>query len=90
MRQFRNLSIWKRGVDCSLFNPAFCTEKVREQYGIKEKYLLSYVGRLAPEKDLETLLMTADHPTLQKDVHWLIAGDGPLKKKNLKNALPPT
>ncbi|ATH92862.1 glycosyltransferase family 4 protein [Bacillus glycinifermentans] len=86
MRQFRNLSIWKRGVDCCLFNPAFRTEKVREQYGIKERYLLSYVGRLAPEKDLETLLMTADHPSLQKDVHWLIAGDGPFKKELEKRA----
>ncbi|MCY8089829.1 glycosyltransferase family 1 protein [Bacillus sonorensis] len=85
-KQFKNLSIWKRGVDCSLFHPDFRSGKVREQYGIKEKYLLSYVGRLAPEKDLETLLKIADHPALQKDVHWLIAGDGPLKKELEKRA----
>ncbi|KAA6481628.1 glycosyltransferase family 4 protein [Bacillus swezeyi] len=85
-KQFRNLSIWKRGVDGSLFNPSFTSEQVRIRYGIKETYILSYVGRLAPEKDLETLLKIANHPSLKKDVHWLIAGDGPLKKELEKQA----
>ncbi|MDE1454672.1 glycosyltransferase family 1 protein, partial [Bacillus paralicheniformis] len=85
-KQFRNLSIWKRGVDCSLFSPAHQTEHIRKRYGIKETYILSYVGRLAPEKDLETLLKIASHPNLKDGVHWLIAGDGPLKKELEKRA----
>ncbi|MGG1489588.1 glycosyltransferase family 1 protein [Bacillus licheniformis] len=85
-KQFRNLSIWKRGVDCSQFSPAHQTEHIRRRYGIKETYILSYVGRLAPEKDLETLLKIASHPALKDDVHWLIAGDGPLKKELEKRA----
>ncbi|MFN2747532.1 glycosyltransferase family 4 protein [Bacillus sp. z60-18] len=85
-KRFRNLSIWRRGVDCSRFHPSFKSEQVRERYGIKETYILSYVGRLAPEKDLETLLKIARHPSLRKDVHWLIAGDGPLKKELEKQA----
>ncbi|WP_456277921.1 glycosyltransferase family 4 protein [Bacillus sp. AK128] len=86
---FTNLYLWSRGVDSTLFKPNPLSSTIREQYQIKEKYILSYVGRLAPEKDIQTLSETIrslpNH--LQKQIHWLIVGDGPLKEE-LANQVP--
>ncbi|MEK4148032.1 glycosyltransferase family 1 protein [Robertmurraya sp. FSL W8-0741] len=79
-RGFTNVDIWSRGVDCSLFHPHFSSTRLREQYKITEPYILSYVGRLAPEKDLDVLMEIAKRlPShIQNKVHWIIAGNGPL------------
>ncbi|MCM3650846.1 glycosyltransferase family 4 protein [Metabacillus litoralis] len=85
---FQNLRIWGRGVDCNLFHPNYSKQEVREQFQIKEKYILSYVGRLAPEKDIETLLsLSLQLPEkIKNQVHWLIVGDGPSKEEMSKKA----
>ncbi|PEI41675.1 glycosyl transferase [Bacillus pseudomycoides] len=51
--------------------------------------MLSYVGRIAPEKDTETL-RTLIHTTIKErkdNIHWLIAGNGSLAEE-LREALP--
>lgn len=82
-RNFRNLEIWPRGVDCHLFHPHYEKKAVREKYTISKKYLLSYVGRLAPEKDVDTLLAVTQSipPEINKDIQWLWVGDGPLREE---------
>lgn len=77
---FQDLHVWSRGVDCNVFHPYYNEQTFRKKYNINAPNILSYVGRLAPEKDIETLL-TIMKRTIQdrKDgVHWLIVGDGPL------------
>lgn len=79
---FTNLELWPRGVDCQLFHPFYDQAAVKKQYcQPQETYLLTYVGRLAPEKDLHTLLAAARSlpPELNKQIQWLIIGDGPLR-----------
>ncbi|MFV2048199.1 glycosyltransferase family 4 protein [Metabacillus sp. YM-086] len=85
---FSNLHIWGRGVECQLFHPNYPSEEIRHKYRIKEKYILSYVGRLAPEKDIETLMnITQSLPQNMKNhIHWLIVGDGPSKEDMQKKA----
>lgn len=85
---FSNIRIWGRGVDCNLFHPNYSVQEVREQYQINEKYILSYVGRLAPEKDIETLLnISLQLPEIiRSQIHWLIVGDGPSKEEMVKSA----
>ncbi|MBO1513153.1 glycosyltransferase family 4 protein [Metabacillus bambusae] len=85
---FSNIRIWGRGVDCSLFHPNYSNKRIREQYGIKEKYILSYVGRLAPEKDIETLMkISLQLPEkIRNQIHWIIVGDGPSKEEMVKEA----
>lgn len=77
---FHNLGIWSRGVDCSLFHPDDADNAIRRKYAIKAKHILSFAGRLAPEKDIETLqkVMKNVNEKMGDDVHWLIVGDGPL------------
>jgi glycosyltransferase involved in cell wall biosynthesis len=89
-RGFSNLEIWPRGVDCQLYHPKYEKTIVRNRYEISTKFVLTYVGRLAPEKDLKTLMKIADSlpPEINKHIHWLIAGDGPLLDE-LKSAAQP-
>lgn len=78
-RGFTGVSIWKRGVDCDLFSPKNRGGLIREKFKITEKYILLFVGRLAPEKDLDILyeIIKKLPPPLNACVHWLIVGDGP-------------
>ncbi|KEK24568.1 glycosyltransferase family 4 protein [Bacillus gaemokensis] len=88
---FQNLYIWGRGIDCSLFHPAYNKDLFRKKYNITAPFILSYVGRIAREKDIETL-RTLIHTTIKErsdDIHWLIAGDGPLAAE-LHETVPPT
>jgi glycosyltransferase involved in cell wall biosynthesis len=80
---FTNLVIWPRGVDCQLFHPYYDKLSVRQQYSIRKKYLLTYAGRLAPEKNVEILLNAAKllPPHIGESIHWLIVGDGPLREQ---------
>ncbi|MCM3246606.1 glycosyltransferase family 1 protein [Cytobacillus oceanisediminis] len=86
---FSNLELWPRGVDCKLFHPYCDKLSVRRQYSISKKYLLTYAGRLAPEKNVDILPDIAQllPPHFEEDIHWLIVGDGPLRKQ-LQEAAP--
>ncbi|MFJ5621549.1 glycosyltransferase family 4 protein [Peribacillus loiseleuriae] len=86
---FTNLELWGRGVDCTLFHPDYDKKAVLKQYGIRKKYLLTYVGRLAPEKDVKTLLSIAKSipAYINEQIQWFIVGDGPLREE-LENEAP--
>ncbi|WP_212935387.1 glycosyltransferase family 4 protein [Bacillus hominis] len=87
---FQALYIWGRGVDCTLFHPTYNKGLFRKKYNITAKYVLSYVGRLAPEKDIDTLQTLIQTTNKERDdIHWLIAGDGPLAK-GLQENVPKT
>ncbi|WP_226646002.1 glycosyltransferase family 4 protein [Mesobacillus subterraneus] len=85
---FKNLHLWPRGVDCELFQPFYDKLAVRKRYSIRKEYILSYAGRLAPEKSAGVLLEIARKmpPQIADKVHWLIVGDGPMKKQLEKDA----
>jgi glycosyltransferase involved in cell wall biosynthesis len=64
----KNLMLWPRGVDTDLFNPENPTSLAGE------KPIFMYMGRVAPEKNLEAFLKL-DLPGTK-----YIVGDGPAKK----------
>ncbi|MBM4763024.1 glycosyltransferase family 1 protein [Bacillus sp. B15-48] len=90
MNEFSNLEVWPRGVDCQLFHPFYDQYSVRQKYKIRKPYILSYVGRLAPEKDVHILLDVAKSLPLHiaENVQWMIVGDGPLREIVEKEAPP--
>jgi glycosyltransferase involved in cell wall biosynthesis len=54
----RRVEIWTRGVDAQLFSPAHRDEALRRSLGLAgDDVLLLYVGRLAPEKNLDALVL---------------------------------
>jgi glycosyltransferase involved in cell wall biosynthesis len=85
---FANLEIWSRGVDCQLFHPFYDKNAVRKKYSLTNKYLLTYVGRLAPEKGVHSLLEISKSMTgeMIHQIDWLVVGDGPLREDLQKKA----
>jgi phosphatidylinositol alpha 1,6-mannosyltransferase len=69
--------LWGRGVDVSLFSPAWrsdaLTRALRRELAPGGETLLGYVGRLAPEKELDRLVELADLP----GTRLVVVGDGP-------------
>ncbi|OCL28559.1 glycosyl transferase family 1 [Orenia metallireducens] len=76
----KDLAIWDRGIDTSLYSPDYQNDDLRRKYGLKDKITLLYVGRLAPEKNLSLLIksMKILNQKYQDKVKLLITGNGPL------------
>lgn len=77
-----NLEIWRRGVDQNLFNPGWRSEELRWRHGLDGKTVLLYVGRLAPEKNVDILLKALTIANLAwENLHLLVVGDGPSRRE---------
>ena len=78
LRQLEELDIpgtalWPRGVDLEAFHPRYRDTALRERLAPDGRLLVGYVGRLAPEKELELLSCLADDPRLR----LVVVGGGP-------------
>lgn len=89
-RGFSRVELWRRGVDTHLFHPGRAHEGFRERYHIGQRRILLYVGRIAPEKDLDVLVQAIKHlsQSLRDRVHWVLVGDGPMREELEAEALP--
>ena len=85
---YKNTKIWTRGVDTSLFNPIQKDLNFKSKIGLSETdILLLYVGRLAPEKNIGSLLETFKKArnTLSKqgkNLFLALVGTGPLVEQS--------
>lgn len=74
---FRRLERWGRGVDAVGFHPRHRDTPAGRELRVRllggREVLVGYVGRLAPEKDVERLRAVADLP----GVRVVVVGDGP-------------
>lgn len=77
---FLNLRIVARGVDTTRFSPQHRDSALRAHWGATDSTLvLLYVGRLAAEKNLETLMQSFETIRAKHgDVRLVLVGDGPL------------
>lgn len=86
---YRNVGVLGRGIDTVLFNPARRSAELRRAWGVDENSLVVlHVGRLAPEKNLDTVAaaftaLRAQYPLAR----MLWVGDGPQLAK-LRKKLP--
>ena len=74
---------WPRGVDQELFHPGRRDESLRARLAPHGELLVGYVGRLAPEKELELLA----HVDRLPGVRLVLVGGGP-EEARLKALLP--
>jgi len=78
---FSNVDILGRGVDSQLFTPQRRSAELRREWGLAaEDLTLMYVGRLAPEKNLDLAIETYyAMKRINGRVKFVIVGDGPLR-----------
>ena len=76
----KRLRLWPQGVDARLFHPTHATREWRKKLsgGQPEAKILLYVGRLAPEKDIERLKVAL---SAAPDACLAIVGKGPIQKE---------
>jgi glycosyltransferase involved in cell wall biosynthesis len=79
---FERLFVLGRGVDGSRFDPARRSLTLRRTWGASDDELVAlYVGRLAPEKNVE--LAVAAYRAMQRAhggaIRFVVVGDGPLR-----------
>lgn len=75
--------LWTRGVDTARFRPALRDESLRRELAPNGELIVGYVGRLAPEKQVELLAGVCG----LDGVRVVVVGDGP-SDTTLRAALP--
>lgn len=75
--------LWRRGVDTERFSPSRRDSAWRRVVAPGGETIVGYVGRLAPEKQVEDLRAIAELP----DVRLVVIGDGP-SRPALERMLP--
>jgi phosphatidylinositol alpha 1,6-mannosyltransferase len=81
-RGVSNTGIWSRGVDADRFHPMHRREEYRQQLGIAPgDTLVTYVGRIAREKDLDLLVQAWQllRPDTRRKL--VLVGRGPLQNE---------
>ncbi len=74
---------WARGVDIERFSPDHVDAELRAELAPNGELLVGFVGRLAPEKEVDRLAALAGVP----GIRVVVVGDGP-ELENLREQLP--
>ena len=74
---------WARGVDIDRFSPAHADAALRAELAPDGELLVGFVGRLAPEKEVDRLAALAGVP----GIRVVVVGDGP-ELESLREQLP--
>lgn len=85
----KKLVVVPRGVDANRFDPAKRSAELRREWGIGlAQPVCMYVGRLAPEKNLDLLVQAVERMrAVQPGLKCVLVGDGP-ERKSLEERHP--
>lgn len=73
-------------IDTTTFNPSVVGTDIRAKYGLQNKKILLYVGRIRPEKRVDNLIKALKiiHEKYEKNIYLLIVGAGPYETEEQK------
>ncbi|MBD3006812.1 glycosyltransferase family 1 protein [Streptomyces sp. 5-10] len=77
------IRLWPRGVDTERFHPSRRDPELRRSLAPGGELIVGYIGRLAPEKNVELLAPLSELPGIQV----VVVGDGP-SEPALRAAMP--
>jgi glycosyltransferase involved in cell wall biosynthesis len=82
--------LWTRGVDPLHFHPRFRSEAWRARFGVgRDDLLVTYIGRLAREKDIPRLLRAWEALKGERgNAQLVLAGQGPLAEGLTRRPVP--
>jgi glycosyltransferase involved in cell wall biosynthesis len=89
-RGVTHTGIWSRGVDPAEFHPRFRSDAYRARFGLGSNDLLvTYIGRIAREKNLELLLRAWEELVgIRGGGRLVLVGRGPLEDEIRRRELP--
>jgi glycosyltransferase involved in cell wall biosynthesis len=89
-RGVSHTGIWSRGVDPDEFHPRFRSERYRQALGLKpDDLLVTYIGRIAREKNLRHLLTAWEALRSERGSAALVfVGRGPLEDEIRRRRIP--
>ncbi|MBK8248614.1 MAG: glycosyltransferase family 1 protein [Gemmatimonadetes bacterium] len=88
---FDRTAVWSRGVDAATFSPVWRSPAFRRDLGVRDGDLLvAYVGRIAREKGIDSLMQGMRQAIRTHDVslRLMMVGDGPYEAE-ARAAAPP-
>lgn len=89
-RGVTHTGLWTRGVDPAHFHPCFRSEAWRARFGVgPDDLLVTYIGRLAKEKDLQRLVDAWQALRAERgNAQLVLVGRGPLEAELREANLP--
>lgn len=76
----------RNGVDLTRFSAQLRDEQLAEEWGVKGKFVAGYFGTHGMAHDLENVLKSADLLRDDKDIVFVLLGDGAEKKNLIRKA----
>ncbi len=70
------ITLIPNGVDVTAFSPGADGQEVRQQFNLDGKFVVIYAGALGMANDIGTILSAADALRDNRDIHFLLVGDG--------------
>ena len=77
----RKVTLIPNGVDHEMFNPHENCEKVRKEFNLDGKFVVTYAGALGMANDIPTVLRAAEQLRGHANIKFLFVGDGKERPK---------
>lgn len=70
------ISLISNGVDPAMFEGEANPQRIREEFGLQDKYVITYAGAIGPANDIPTIVRGAARLTDHPQIHFLLVGGG--------------